>query len=34
MPGKREMPTSIFLFTSPYIILYTDHRKKKIKTKE
>ncbi|GFI66971.1 hypothetical protein IMSAG192_00495 [Muribaculaceae bacterium] len=34
MRDKREMSPSIFLFTSPYIYLYTDRRKKKTEAKE
>lgn len=34
MLGKREMPLSVFLFTSPYLYLHTDHRKKKNEAKE
>lgn len=34
MLGKREMHISVFLFTNPYIILYTDHRKKKTEAEE
>jgi hypothetical protein len=34
MLGKREKPLSDFLFTSPYIYLHTDRRKKKTEAKE
>lgn len=34
MRGKRERPVSIFLFTSSYLYIHTDHRKKKNEAKE
>ncbi|GFI06182.1 hypothetical protein IMSAGC006_00922 [Muribaculaceae bacterium] len=34
MLGKREMPLSIFLFTSPYLYHHIDHRKEKTEAKE
>ncbi len=34
MLGKSEMLQSVFLFTSLYLYLHTDHRKKKNKAKE
>ncbi|GEM_PF-1756164 len=34
MLGKREMSISVFLFTSSYLYLHSDHRKKKNKAKE
>lgn len=34
MLGKKEKPVSVFLFTSSYLYLHADLRKKKNETKE